>query len=102
MILRLGLILGNLRNRFPTRSGPLEWSVQRQSGCWDLTGKCPYDRKDGAIRTAKTMAGSQDADLSLISVLPSCAWFLRFWAPFFREPMKEDRNVQYSFSGNRL
>jgi hypothetical protein len=67
-----------------------------------VTGKVPVttERMD-AIQTPKTMAGSPDAELS-ISVRPSCAWFLFLGRVFFREPMKENRNVQYSFSGDRL
>jgi hypothetical protein len=58
-----------------------------------ITGKVPVrpERMD-AIRDIKTMAGSPVADLT-ISVSQSCAWFLCFERPLFREPMKEDHNV---------
>src|SRR6201989_1773057 len=66
------------------------------------TGKEPVipERMD-AIQKSKTMAGSPDAERS-ISVPPSCAWFLFLERTSLREPMKDIRNVQYSFSGDRL
>jgi len=67
-----------------------------------VTGKMPVMTEGmDAIQITKTMAGSPDAELS-ISVPQSCAWFLCLGRAFFRELMKEDQNVQYSFSGNRL
>jgi hypothetical protein len=56
-----------------------------------------------AIQHIKTMAGSQDADFALRSASRNLAhgfFVLAFHA--FRETMKEDRNVQYSFSRDRL
>jgi hypothetical protein len=47
-----------------------------------------------AIRKLKTMAGSPDADLLIRSASRRLAHgFCFFGHPFFREPMKEDRNV---------
>jgi hypothetical protein len=56
-----------------------------------------------AIQHIKTMAGSPDADRPLRAASRNLAH--GFFVPVFhafREPMKEDRNVQYSFSRNRL
>jgi hypothetical protein len=56
-----------------------------------------------AIQPIKTMAGSPDAEFALRSVSRNLAHgfnVLVFHA--FRETMKEDRNVQYSFSRDRL
>jgi hypothetical protein len=92
-----------------------EKSVQQQSGDWAMTGKVPVARIEGlellpapigrmkTIQHTKTMAGSPDADLSMRSASRNLAH--GFFVPgfyAFREPMKEDRNVQNSFSRNRL
>jgi hypothetical protein len=37
-----------------------------------------------------------------LSIPQSCAWFFVLWPLFFRKHMKENRNVQYSFSRDRL
>jgi hypothetical protein len=95
---------------------PGERSVQQHSGGWTMTGKVPVARvrrplrafarnyrKDETIQHIKTMAGSPDADLTLRSASRNLAH--GFCVPdfhAFREPMKEDTNVQYSFSRNRL
>ena len=51
-----------------------------------------------AIRNIKTMAGSPDADLDNRGQrLAILRMVFVFQASFFREPMKEDRNVQNSF-----
>jgi hypothetical protein len=55
------------------------------------------------IRHTKTMAGSPDADFATRSASRNLAH--GFFVPgfhAFRETMKEDRNVQNSFSRNRL
>jgi hypothetical protein len=89
--------------------------VQQHSGDWAMTGKVPVARVEGhellpatigrmkAIRHIRTMAGSPDADLELRSASRHLAH--GFFVPgfrAFREPKKEDRNVQNSFSRNRL
>jgi hypothetical protein len=77
--------------------------VQQQSGRWAVNGQVPvYDGRMDAIRNAKTMAGSPDADQigQRPAILRMVFVFLR--RTCFREPMKEDRNVQYPFSGDRL
>jgi hypothetical protein len=89
--------------------------VQQHSGDWAMTGKVPVARVEGqvplpatigrmkAIQHIKTMAGSPDADLALRSASRNLAHgfcVLDFHA--FHEPMKEDRNVQNSFSRDRL
>jgi hypothetical protein len=94
---------------------PKQKSVQQQSGDWAMTGKVPVARgrrprafarnyrKDETIRNTKTMAGSPDADFVTRSASRNLAH--GFFVPgfhAFREPMKEDRNVQNSFSRNRL
>jgi hypothetical protein len=56
-----------------------------------------------AIHHVKTMAGSPDAEFASRSASRNLAHgfhVLAFHA--FRETMKEDRNVQYSFSRDRL
>ena len=63
-------------------------NVQQQSGRWAGQDARTTERMD-AIRNMKTMAGSPDADLIVISVSQSCAWSLCFQGPLFREPMKE-------------
>jgi hypothetical protein len=56
-----------------------------------------------AIQRIKTMAGSPDADFASRSASGNLAHGFRVLAfPAFRETMKEDRNVQYSFSRDRL
>jgi hypothetical protein len=89
--------------------------VQQHSGDWAMAGKVPVARVEGqaplpatigrmkVIRHIKTMAGSPDADLALRSASRNLAHGFR--VPDFhalREPMKENRNVQYSFSRDRL
>ncbi len=67
-----------------------------------VTGNVPVmtERMD-AIQTPKTMAGSPDADLNQRPAILRMVFV--FWGrTFFRELMKEDRNVQYSFCGDRL
>jgi hypothetical protein len=90
--------------------------VQQHSGDWAMTGKVPVARVKGsrafcphqtgrmkAIQHIKTMAGSPDADLAFATSVPqSCAWFYELAFHAFRETMKENRNVQYSFSRDRL
>jgi len=76
---------GMAHNAMPT-------SVQQQSGSWAGQDAQMTERMD-AIRNSKTMAGSPDADRAAIDVSPSCAWSLRFWAPCFRETMKDNCNV---------
>jgi hypothetical protein len=90
-------------------------SVQQHSGDWAMTGKVPVARVEGqrplpatigrmkAIQHTETMAGSPGADRRLRSASGNLAH--GFCVPelcAFREPMKEDRNVQYSFSRDRL
>jgi hypothetical protein len=89
--------------------------AQQHSGDWAMTGKVPVARVEGeeplpatlgrmkAIQHIRTMAGSPDADLIGRSASRNLAH--GFFVPAFhafREPMKEDRNVQNSFSRNRL
>jgi hypothetical protein len=55
------------------------------------------------IQHIKTMAGSPDADFASRSASRNLAHgFVRWPFRAFRETMKEDRNVQYSFSRDRL
>ena len=84
----------------PKRSCPTQ-DVQQQSGSWAGQDARTTERMD-AIRNIKTMAGSPDADLMCRSASRHLAHGLCVWAPLFREPMKEDLNVQYSFSRDRL
>jgi hypothetical protein len=94
---------------------PKQKSVQQHSGDWTMTGKVPVARVEGqqllpatigrmkAIQHIKTMAGSPDADLILRSASRNLAHgFCALVFHAFREPMKENRNVQYSFSRDRL
>jgi hypothetical protein len=89
--------------------------VQQHSGDWTMTGKVLVARVESqellsaaigrvkAIQHIKTMAGSPDADLALRSASRNLAH--GFCVPGFhvlRETMKEDRNVQDSFSRDRL
>jgi hypothetical protein len=89
--------------------------VQQHSGDWTMTGKVPVARGEGepplsvptgrmiAIPHIKTMAGSPDADRKTRSASRNLAH--GFCVPDFhalRETMKEDRNVRYSFSRDRL
>src|SRR4030081_1823761 len=58
-----------------------------------------------AIRNLKTMAGSPGAEAANSSQSASgnlAHGFCVLRTPCFRETMKEDRNVQYSFRRNRL
>jgi hypothetical protein len=101
--------------RFSEQIMPKQKSVQQHSGDWAMTGKVPVARVEGqellpatigrmkAIQHIKTMAGSPDADLQLRSASRNLAhgFFVRGFHAF-REPMKEDRYVQNSFSRNRL
>jgi hypothetical protein len=89
--------------------------VQQHSGDWTMTGKVPVARDGGepplpvptgrmkAIPHIETMAGSQGADRQARSASRNLAH--GFYVPdfhAFREPMKENRNVRYSFSRDRL
>jgi hypothetical protein len=101
--------------RFSESITPKQKSVQQHSGDWAMTGKAPVARVEGqellpatlgrmkAIRHIETMAGSPDADFATRSASRNLAH--GFFVPgfhAFREPKKEDRNVQDSFSRNRL
>ena len=55
-----------------------------------------------AILKPETMAGSPDADATRSASRHLAHGFLFLRRLFFRKLMKEDRNVQYSFSRNRL
>jgi hypothetical protein len=95
---------------------PEEMFVQQHSGGWTKTGKVPVARVAGeppltrsksvrmnAIPHIKTMAGSPGADRKKRSASRNLAHGFR--VPGFhalREPMKEDRNVRYSYSRDRL
>jgi hypothetical protein len=109
-----GMIL-KAKIRFSKKDDVQHESVQQHSGDWAMTGKVPVARVEGqrplpatigrvkAIQHIKTMAGSPDADrIVAVSVRQSCAWFYVLDLRAFRETMKEDRNVQYSFSRDRL
>jgi hypothetical protein len=90
--------------------------VQQHSGDWTMTGKVPVARVEGRLPKApyptgrmkdiahiKTMAGSPDADRTQPSASRNLAH--GFPVPGFHafcETMKENRNVQYSFSRDRL
>ena len=77
-------------------------SVQQQSGRWAGRDARTTERMD-AIRNIKTMAGSPDADRSLRAASRHLAHGLCvLGGPLFRETMKEDQNVQYSFRRDRL
>jgi hypothetical protein len=66
------------------------------------TGKVPVMTEGmRAIQIAKTMAGSPDAETRSAS-RNLAHGFCVLERAFVRELMKENRNVQYSFSGNRL
>ena len=69
----------------------------------DGQGARDLSERMDAILEPKTMAGSQDAGVALRPASCHLAHGFLFWGrPAFREPMKEDRNVQYSFSRDRL
>jgi hypothetical protein len=110
-----GGMIPNSGTRFSERIMPKQKSAQQHSGDWAMTGKVPVARVEGqellpatigrmkAIRNIKTMAGSPDADFAIdqrLAILRMVFLCRAFKAS--REPMKEDLNVQNSFSRNRL
>jgi hypothetical protein len=70
--------------------------VQQQSGSWAITGNMPVPSKGWTpfeIQEPWQDRRTLTPHSRTLSVLQSCAWFLCFRRPFFREPMKDEDNV---------